>query len=116
MPVPRSPSLAVPLIESPSTFPLKVIARMRSWSGSDHVISNSSASSRPSTWDADPPTGAWTVACASRAPASSAPLYQTETAELDELERALEDRAQDKMSRKKLAFQDYFRRHSKKSS
>ena len=57
-----------------------------------------------------------TVACAARAPADSAPLYRAETAELEELERALEDRAQDKMSRKKLTFQEYFRRNSKKSS
>ena len=57
-----------------------------------------------------------TMACASQAPPASAPLYRAETAELEELEHALEDRAQDKMSRKKLAFQDYFRRNSKKSS
>jgi len=52
---------------------------------------------------------------AAQAPATSAPLYQAERAQLDELESALGDHAQVKMSRKKLAFQDYFRRHSKKS-
>ena len=57
-----------------------------------------------------------TMVQATHAPAASAPQYYAESAALDELESSLSDRTQDKMSRKRLAFQDYFRRNSKKSS
>jgi len=54
-----------------------------------------------------------TMTAAQYAPAASAPLYAKESAQLDELENSLRDRAQDKMSRKRLAYQDYARRHGK---
>jgi Ca-activated chloride channel family protein len=54
-----------------------------------------------------------TMTAAQSAPAASAPLYAAESAQLEELEAALRDRSQDKMSRKRLAYQDYLRRHGK---
>jgi len=56
-----------------------------------------------------------TMTAAKCAPAASAPLYAAESAQLEELEASLRDRAQDKMSRKRLAYQDYSRRHGKDS-
>ncbi len=54
-----------------------------------------------------------TMTLGQSAPAACAPLYAAESAQLQELESSLRDRGQDKMSRKRLSYQDYFRRHGK---
>lgn len=54
-----------------------------------------------------------TMTLGQSAPVASAPLYAAESAQLEDLESSLRDRTQDKMSRKRLAYQDYLRRHGK---
>jgi Ca-activated chloride channel homolog len=57
-----------------------------------------------------------TMTLGQRAPAACAPAYAAEHAQLDELEKSLRDRGQDKMNRKRLAYQSYLQREGKQRS